>query len=175
LSGPLALNMSKGISELFKYAPVQLEIDLFPDMQSEQLDTILLEAINAGLNKQIKNAISGVLAPKLIPLILTKCGIDSEKESRDITRIERGRMVTFLKHIPVTVSGFLGVEKAIVTSGGVSLDEIDFKTMRSKLYPNLFLAGDILNFDRPSGGFSLQICWTTGYLAGENSALRPES
>jgi predicted flavoprotein YhiN len=71
----------------------------------------------------------------------------------------------------VTVSGFLGVEKAIVTSGGVSLDEIDFKTMRSKLYPNLFLAGDILNFDRPSGGFSLQICWTTGYLAGQQSAM----
>ena len=70
----------------------------------------------------------------------------------------------------MSVSGFLGVEKAIVTSGGVSLKEIDFKTSQSKLFSNLFLAGDILNFDRPSGGYSLQICWTTGFLAGENSA-----
>ena len=71
--------------------------------------------------------------------------------------------------MPMSVSGFLGMDKAIVASGGVELKEVDFKTMQSKLFSNLYFAGDILNFDRLSGGFSLQICWTTGYLAGENS------
>ena len=170
LSGPLVLNMSKAISELYKYAPVLLEMDIFPDLQPEQLDAKLLTVINAGLNKQIKNVLGAAISPKLIPCVLAQSGVDPEKESRDITRVERNRIGYFLKHMTVTVTGFLGVEKAIVTSGGISLDEIDFKTMRSKRYPNLFLAGDILNFDRPSGGFSLQICWTTGYLAGENSA-----
>lgn len=172
LSGPLALNMSKGASELFKYAPVELQVDIFPNLQAEDLDAKLLETIGDALNKKARNAFGALIAPRLIPTTLAHAGIDPEKDARDITRAERLRIGTFLKAMPLTVTGFLGVEKAIVTSGGVSLDEIDFKTMRSKIYPNLFLAGDILNFDRPSGGFSLQICWTTGYLAGENSAKK---
>ena len=111
----------------------------------------------------------GTVPPKIIGALLTLANIDGEKEVNILPRGDRLKLVSLIKALPLSVAGFLGTEKAVVTSGGVSLVEIDFKTMRSKLFPNLFLAGDILNFDRPSGGFSLQICWTTGFLAGENS------
>lgn len=171
ISGPLVLNMSKNIAELFKYAPVQLQLDLYPDLDIAALDTKMLATLQAGLNKKIKNNLGGIVPPKMIPAILELTGINPDIEGNALTKAERRKIITLVKALPMSVSGFLGVEKAVVTSGGVSLKEIDFKTMQSKLYPNLYLAGDILNFDRPSGGFSLQICWTTGYLAGENSAL----
>jgi predicted flavoprotein YhiN len=101
--------------------------------------------------------------------------VDPEKPCNVVSKIERRNLAKLFKNLELEIGGFLGTEKAIVTSGGVALKEVDFKTMRSKLYPNLYLAGDILNFDRPSGGFSLQICWTTGYLAGEATALELKS
>ncbi len=172
ISGPLVLNMSKNIAELHKYSPVKLQLDLYPDMNSEALDKYFLELIAKSLNKQIKNNLSCLVPPKMIETVLFMCEINPETEGNSLTRPQRQKIVKLVKALPMSVSGFLGVEKAIVTSGGVSLKEVDFKTMRSKLYSNLFLAGDILNFDRPSGGFSLQICWTTGFLAGENSATK---
>src|SRR5258708_2088633 len=171
LSGPLVLNMSKNISELFKYAPVDLQIDLYPALDIPSLDKKVLENLGKFQNKKIKNSLGTMVPPRMISALLTLAGIDPEKEVNVLTKPERLKMVKFIKSLPLTVAGFLGTEKAIVTSGGVSLKEIDFKTMRSKLYSNLFLAGDVLNFDRPTGGFSLQICWTTGYLAGENSTI----
>jgi len=171
LSGPLVLNMSKGISELYKYAPVNLEVDLYPELDVAALDKKVLENLNSLLNKKLKNSLGNIIPPRMIESLLSLLDIDSEKPGNALTKPERVKLVKLIKALPLTVSGFLGVEKAVVTSGGVSLNEIDFKTMRSKLYPNLFLAGDILNFDRPSGGYSLQICWTTGFLAGENSAI----
>jgi predicted flavoprotein YhiN len=108
----------------------------------------------------------------MIPALLALTGINPEKECNVITKTERAALVKQLKHFILTVTGFLGVDKAVTSSGGVSLKEIDFRTCQSKFYPNLYLVGDILDFDRPSGGFSLQICWTTGYLAGENAAKR---
>jgi predicted Rossmann fold flavoprotein len=169
LSGPLVLNMSKNISELYKYAPVNLEVDLYPDLDIPALDKKLLAGLQESLNKQVKNTLGVVVPPRMIAALLSLAKINPEIEVNALTKPDRLKIVKLIKALPLTVSGFLGVEKAIVTSGGVSLKEIDFKAMRSKLYPNLFLAGDVLNFDRPSGGFSLQICWTTGYLAGENS------
>jgi predicted Rossmann fold flavoprotein len=169
LSGPLVINMSHNISELYKYAPVQLEIDLYPELDISALDKKVLDHLDTFSNKKIKNSLGGIVPPRMIETILSLAKIDPEKEVNVLTKTERLGMVKLLKALSMNVSGFLGADKAIVTSGGVSLKEIDFKTMRSKLYPNLFLAGDILNFDRPSGGFSLQICWTTGFLAGENS------
>lgn len=170
LSGPLVLNMSKGIAELYKYGPVVLELDLYPDLDPGALDKKLLESLNTFQNKMVKNSLGEMLPPKMIPALLTMTGINGEKEVNVLTKTERLKLVKLMKALPMTVAGTLGADKAIVTSGGVSLKEIDFKTMRSKLFPNLFLAGDVLNFDRPTGGFSLQICWTTGWLAGENSA-----
>ncbi len=170
ISGPLVLNMSKGIAELFKYGPVNLELDLYPELEPKALDQKFLETLSKSLNKMIKNNLGDIVPPKMISTILSMTGINPETLGNELTKEQRLKIISLVKALPMTVSGFLGVEKAIVTSGGVSLKEIDFKTLQSKLYPNLYLAGDILNFDRPSGGFSLQICWTTGYLAGENSA-----
>ncbi len=173
LSGPLVLNMSKNISELYKYAPVALEVDLYPDLDVPALDKKLLAGLQEALNKQVKNTLGVVVPPRMIGALLDLAKINPETEVNALTKPDRLKIVKLIKALPLTVSGFLGVEKAIVTSGGISLKEIDFKTMRSKIFANLFLAGDILNFDRPTGGFSLQICWTTGYLAGENSINKP--
>jgi predicted Rossmann fold flavoprotein len=170
ISGPLVLNMSKVIAELFKYAPVDLELDLYPEMDLKTLDQHFLELLSKSLNKQVKNNLGSLVPPRMIPAILNFTKIDPEITCNSLTKIDRMKIVKVVKALPMSVSGFLGVEKAVVTSGGVSLKEIDFKTMQSKLYNNLYLAGDILNFDRPSGGYSLQICWTTGYIAGENAA-----
>ncbi len=170
ISGPLVLNMSKVIAELYKYAPVTLQLDLYPAMDIQALDKHFLELLGTALNKKIKNNLGGIVPPKMIPVILELTHISPDTEGNSLTREQRLKIISLLKAMPMSVSGFLGVEKAVVTSGGVSLKEIDFKTMQSKLCPNLYLAGDVLNFDRPSGGFSLQICWTTGYLAGENGA-----
>jgi len=172
ISGPMVLNMSKNISELHRYAPVSLELDLFPDLDQTALDKKVLESLDELSNKKVKNSLGGIVQPKMIPTLLAMAAIDGEKEVNILTKTERIKLVKLLKKLPMSVAGILGPDKAVVTSGGVSLKEIDFKTMQSKLYPNLFLAGDVLNFDRPTGGFNLQICWTTGYLAGENSGKR---
>jgi predicted Rossmann fold flavoprotein len=171
LSGPMVLNLSKNVAELFKYAPVELELDLFPEIDLSELDKKALGLFANLLNKKIKNSLGELFPIKMIPFVLEMAGIDGEKEVNLLTREERIKMLKLIKALPLTVDGFLGVEKAVVTSGGVSLKEIDFKTMQSKLYKNLYLAGDILNFDRPTGGYSLQICWTTGYLAGQNASV----
>ncbi len=170
LSGPLVLNMSKNIRDLYTYAPVVLGLDLYPELEAVALDKKVLEVFNLGSNKKIRNNLGSIVPPKMIPALLQLCGIDPEKECNVVTKTERTTLVKQLKNFQLTVTGFLGVEKAITTSGGVSLKEIDFKTSQSKLFPNLYLVGDMLDFDRPSGGFSLQICWTTGYLAGEAAA-----
>ncbi|MDB4940132.1 MAG: NAD(FAD)-utilizing dehydrogenase [Candidatus Doudnabacteria bacterium] len=171
LSGPLVLNMSQNIAELFKYGPVQLELDICPEMDLSELDKKTLDSLSRLLNKKIKNSLGEVVPIKMIATVLEMTGIDGEKEVNVLSREERLKILKLIKALPMTVSGFLGVEKAIITSGGVSLKEVDFKTMQSKLYENLYLAGDILNFDRPSGGYNLQICWTTGYIAGQNAGV----
>ncbi len=170
ISGPLVLNMSRNIAELYKYGPVNLELDLYPDTDVAALDKKMLETLGKFLNKMVKNNLGEIVPPKMIGAILQQAGINPDTEGNALSKESRLKIVKLIKGLPLTVSGFLGVEKAVVTSGGVSLKQIDFKTMQSKLFPNLYLCGDILNFDRPSGGFSLQICWTTGYLAGENAA-----
>lgn len=172
VSGPLVLNMSKGIRELFKYAPVDLLLDIQPSMNEQQLDKKLVETLGKSLNKKIKNNLGDLVPIRMISTVLALSGTDPEIPGNALTKPERMKITTIIKALPMRVEGFLGVEKAIVTSGGVSLKEIDFKTMQSKFFNNLYLAGDILNFDRPSGGYSLQICWTTGYLAGQSAAKK---
>ncbi len=171
ISGPLVLNMSKQVGELLKLGKVTLSLDLFPSMDHAALDAMILAQFEAGKNKLIKNKIGDIVQPRLGFVLLKLAGIDEATPLYRLTREERKAFVQILKDIPLHVSGLLGADKAIVTGGGVSLKEIDFKTMQSKLYDNLYLAGDILDFDRPSGGFSLQICWTTGFIAGNSAAL----
>ena len=107
---------------------------------------------------------------KLIPIILAQSQIDQLKQVNKITREERIRLVKLLKHLELTISGTLGFEIAIVTTGGVDLREVDPRTMQSKIIENLYLAGEILDIDGPTGGYNLQVAWSTGYLAGESAA-----
>lgn len=170
LSGPLVLNMSKGIGEFLKHGEVTLSLDLFPSMDIGKLNEHLLQTFEQGKNKMIKNHIGMIVQPRMGSLILDLTAIKEDTLLQQLTREERLRLARILKNIPMKVKGLLGSEKAIVTGGGVDLKEVVFKTMQSKLCKNLFLAGDILDFDRPSGGFSLQICWTTGFVAGSAAA-----
>lgn len=170
LSGPLALNMSRRIDELLDRGEVTVSVDILPQRNFEELDRDLQTIFEEQKNRQIKNALEGFLPPLCIPVFLSITKIDSETPVHSITRDERLALGRAIKDLRLKVSGLLGEEKAIVTSGGVEFSEIDGKYMRSRLYPNLYLAGDILNIDRPSGGYSLQVCWTTGFVAGSSAA-----
>ncbi len=170
LSGPLVLNMSKGIGQLLKEGSVTVSLDLFPKLDPGALDKRVVEVFEKGKNKMIKNFIGDLVQPRLGAVILTLAGIDPVTPLHQLRREDRLAFAALLKDLPMSVSGLLGEDKAVVTGGGVDLKEVEFKTMRSKKFRNLYLAGDILDFDRPSGGFSLQICWTTGYVAGTSAA-----
>ena len=175
VSGPTILNMSRAVGELLDYGPVVLELDLVPLLAYDTLNVRLLELLSVHANKKIKNSLSEIIPAALIPLVLELAHIQGEKECNSISRTERTKLGHTLKHLPLTVRGLLGLEKAVVTSGGVALTEIDFKTMRSKLFPNLYIVGDLLNINRPSGGYSLQLCWTTGYLAGTHATAQAQT
>lgn len=167
LSGPLILNLSKTIGESLESGETAVSIDLFPKKNLSQLDEEALKLFADNQNKKIKNVIGLVLPPKISDVALRECGVNPEKYVNAVSREERLRLLRYAKDMRLGVEGLLGMDKAIVSSGGVDPAEVDFRTMRSKIRPNLYLVGDVLNFNRPSGGFSLQICWTTGYLAGE--------
>ncbi|MBX4189663.1 NAD(P)/FAD-dependent oxidoreductase [Candidatus Parcubacteria bacterium] len=168
LSGPAVLNMSRDIGELLKYGEVVLSLDLLPTEDYSTLNTKLQELFKKHDKKKLRNSLSDLIPSALSPAVIELSKIDGDTPCNSVTREERLALVHLLKDIPLQVDKLLGVEKAIITSGGVSLDEVDFKTMRSRLFPNLYLVGDILNIDRPSGGYSLQLCWTTGFVAGNS-------
>lgn len=170
LSGPLILNMSRDIGELLQYGEVALSLDLLPSEDYATLNTKLQELFKTHDKKKLRNALSDLVPAALAPILAELSGVAPEVSCHSITRAERLRLVHLLKAVPLTVEKLLGTDKAIITSGGVSLSEVDFKTMQSRLYPNLFLVGDVLNIDRPSGGYSLQLCWTTGFVAGTAAA-----
>lgn len=170
LSGPAILNMSSEIGELLKYGEVVISLDLLPGLDHGALNEKLQEIFKENSNKKFKNSLVGLLPAALGDAIVSKSGINPDKFCNSITREERLKLIKFLKDLRMKPAGLLGAKKAVVTSGGVSLSEVDFKTMRSRLYPNLYLVGDILDINRPSGGYSLQLCWTTGYVAGTHAA-----
>ena len=166
VSGPTIINMSKDVSELLKYGKVILSLDLLPELDYGMLNERLQEIFKTEHTKKFKNSLKSLLPASLAPIIVELSKINPDTKCNSISREERLFLVKLLKDIPLKVKGLLGAEKAIVTSGGVVLSEVDFKTMRSRLFSNLYLVGDILNIDRPSGGYSLQLCWTTGFVAG---------
>ncbi|MDB5266557.1 MAG: flavoprotein [Parcubacteria group bacterium] len=170
LSGPTILNLSKDIGELLKYGEVALSLDLLPAYDHGQLNEKLQELFKENINKKFKNSLGPLLPGALSTILVELSHIDPDKASNSVTREERLALIKLLKDVRVDVSHTLGVEKAVITSGGVVLEEVDFKTMRSRLYPNLYLVGDVLNIDRPTGGYGLQLSWTTGFVAGKNSA-----
>jgi predicted flavoprotein YhiN len=123
------------------------------------------------INKKFKNSLGSLLPAALVPIIVEQSGINPDTFCHSVTREERLSLVKLLKDIRIEASGLLGTDKAIVTSGGVVLHELDWKTMRSRKIPNLHIIGDVLDIDRPSGGYSLQLCWTTGWVAGSSVGI----
>jgi len=166
LSGPLILNMSRAIREFLQYGNVFLSLDFVPLLDYDVLDKKLQDIFAENKNKKIKNVLGVIVSESFVSEILEEAHIDGEKYVHSVTRNERLLLGQKMKRMTMTVTALLGAEKAIVTSGGVALPEIDLREMRSRLYKNLYCVGDILNIDRPSGGYSLQLCWTTGFVAG---------
>ena len=170
LSGPIILDISKSTGKLLAAGRADLFIDLKPALDVSVLDKRILRDLEAHHNKSIKNILPDLLPQKLIPVILELAKIDPEKKANSVTKDERKRLRTLLKEFRLTVKGLLGFEKAIITAGGIDLKEVDPRTMRSKMIRNLYFAGEILDLDGPTGGYNLQVCWSTGYLAGESAA-----
>jgi predicted Rossmann fold flavoprotein len=121
-------------------------------------------------DKKLANCLTDVFSPKLLDFMLRYSGLDLEKHAAKISRKERFHLVNLFKHLEMSFDGLFGFEKAMVTSGGISTKEIDSRTMRSKIVDNLYFAGEIIDVDGPTGGYNLQLCWATGFLAGESAA-----
>ncbi|MDZ4838598.1 MAG: aminoacetone oxidase family FAD-binding enzyme [Bacteroidota bacterium] len=168
ISGPAVLNLSSQIGELLQYGEVNLELDLLPQFDGGMLKTELHTVLTTDINKKIKNTLNNLIPSGLVLTILQLANVDPEKANNSITKEERLRLVKILKAVPLNVKHLLGSDKAIVSSGGININEIDFKTMQSRLVPNLFIIGDVIDIDRPSGGYSLQLCWSQGFVAGSN-------
>lgn len=169
LSGPLILNVAKEVSDLLHKGLVTATIDTYPNKDQGTLEKYMIEVFDQNKNKALKNVFSE-LAPKGTTRVLLSLvpHIDPETKTHSVNKEIRKELAKLLKALPVSISGLLGFDKAVVADGGVDIREVDTKTMRSKKIDNLFLTGDMLHIDRPSGGFSLQLCWTTGYVAGKN-------
>lgn len=169
LSGPIIHTLSHKIGTLLKKGAVEIHLDLKPALDFSTLDKRIQRDFQKGPNKAFKNSLGELLPHKLISVVVELSKIDPEKRVNLIRSEERQSLGKLLKSLSLTASWLLGFDEAIVTSGGISLSEIDDKTMRSKIIDNLFFAGEIIDVDGPTGGFNLQICWSTGYLAGESA------
>ena len=169
LSGPAILTLSKTIGESLEYAKVSIALDLFPKLQIDELDKKIVELCSFSSRKKLKNVLGEIVPSRMVSEILKISKIDDEIFCHSLTRDDRGVLSRTLKHLELTVTGLMGLEKAVISSGGLKLKELDTKTMRSKIMNNLFVVGDLLDIDRPTGGYSLQLCWTTGFVAGSNA------
>jgi predicted Rossmann fold flavoprotein len=170
MSGPIILDMSKSIGKLLANGQTDLFIDFKPALDIHVLDKRILRDLDKNKNKSIKNILTDLLPNRLIPLVLKLSNIPPDKKAHSITKDERKKIRVLLKQFPLTIKTLTGFDKAIITAGGVALNEIDPKTMRSRIVNNLYFAGEIMDLDGPTGGYNLQVCWSTGYLAGESAA-----
>ena len=172
VSGPIILSSSahlvryKNIEQLMKEKKIILKIDFKPALREEKLDERILRDFNEFKNKQFKNALDKLLPQKLIPAIIEKSEINPNKKVNEITKKERANLLKQLKDFEVDVKEFRSIDEAIITSGGISIKEINPKTMESKKIKGLFFAGEIIDVDSYTGGFNLQIAYSTGYVAG---------
>ncbi len=172
VSGPTILSSSahlvryKNVEEKMNTHDIVLNIDLKPALSAEKLDERILRDFSELKNKQFKNSLDKLLPQKLIKVFIDKSGINPEKKVNEITKEERKRMVALLKKLEIDIKSFRPIEEAIITSGGVSIKEINPKTMESKIVKGLFFAGEIIDVDSYTGGFNLQIAYSTGYTAG---------
>ena len=173
VSGPIILSSSahliryKNLTQLLKSGKICLQIDLKPALSEEKLEERIIRDFSQQKNKEFKNSLDHLLPKKMIPVIIQLSNIDATKKVNSITKQEREKLVYLLKHVSLTLNGFRPIEEAIITSGGVSIKEISPKTMESKLVKGLYFAGEIIDVDAYTGGFNLQIAYSTGYVAGQ--------
>ena len=165
VSGPIIIKASAYIQKYLQ-RNLSLTIDLKPALDEKQLDDRILKDFQLFQNKQLKNALDKLLLRALIPVVIEKSGLDGEKKVNELTKEERRILGHTIKYLPFSIIGLRSWDEAIVTKGGVSVKEIDPGTMESKLTGGLYFAGEVLDLDALTGGFNLQIAWSTGYLAG---------
>ena len=166
VSGPLMLTASARLKPQLTSQPLHMEIDLKPALTDEQLDKRILKDFEEAKNKQFKNSIGKLFPAKMIPVILELSGIDPDKKVNEIQKEERQKFVHLIKHFPMTLNGLRDFNEAIITKGGVKVSEVNPSTMESKLVKDLYFCGEVLDLDAVTGGFNLQIAWSTGHLAG---------
>jgi predicted Rossmann fold flavoprotein len=170
LSGPTILNTAGKVADLLHEGIVTAQIDVHPKEDIGSLDKKITAAFDAHKNTDLKNVWNEIApvgtGPSLLPLLQ---GVDPDRKVHSVTKEQRRMIVDLLKALPVTITGLMGYDRAVIADGGLSLQEVDTRTMRSMKYKNLFVTGDLLHISRPSGGYSLQLCWTTGYVAGNNA------
>ena len=175
VSGPTILSSSahlvryKNIDKLFHEKKIVLKIDLKPALDQKKLNDRILRDFEDVKNKQLKNSLDKLLPQKLIPAVITRSKINPNKKVNEITKKEREQLIKEIKDFEIIIKGFRPIEEAIITSGGVNIKEINPKTMESKKVKGLFFAGEIIDVDSYTGGFNLQIAYSTGYVAGLNS------
>lgn len=175
ITGPVVLSGSTCIAGYLKKGAVTAEIDLKPALDEQQLDARLLRDFNKNMNRQIRNALSELLPASLITVIIELADIDPYQVVHLITREQRRRLVQIIKHLKLTVTGVRGFNEAIITQGGIRVKEVDPSTMASKLVDGLYFAGEMLDLDAVTGGYNLQIAWSTAWLAGHAAAERSAS
>lgn len=168
VSGPVLLSASSFIAKELKKHPLDLTVDLKPALTEEQLDLRILRDFDQMKNKQFRNSLSQLFPSKLIPVLVELTGIPPEKKVNEITKEERRRLCVLTKNFPATLTELRGFHEAIITQGGVSVREINPATMESKKMPGVYFAGEVLDLDAVTGGFNLQIAWSTGYAAGNS-------
>ncbi len=170
LSGPLILNSAHEVKKLLRHGPVDATIDLFPKNEIPEVDRLLLGIFESNRNKLVRNVVK-----QLVPIGMGRAMAEHlpeellDKKVNTVTQEERRTIIRTAKGLPLTVVGTMGYDWAVVCDGGVPLAEIDTRTMASRRHPNLFIVGDLLHVSRPSGGYSLQLCWTSGHVAGSNA------
>lgn len=167
VSGPLILSASSRLGDELEKEDLYIKIDLKPALSKEQLDSRILRDFEERKNADLSNAMVHLLPKSMIPVMLHVCGLDPAKKVNEVTRGEREQLVKGMKEFPLTINGLRDIQEAIITRGGVTVKEVDPSTMESKIVKNLYLAGEMLDLDALTGGYNLQIAWSTGYLAGQ--------
>jgi predicted Rossmann fold flavoprotein len=167
VSGPTILNCAAAVSDLLHEGTVTAAIDACPDMDLGALERHLISVFDEHKNKALKNVLKEAIGPGAAKVVLTLLAeVDVGKKVHSITKVERKVLVRLIKALPLTIDSLMGFDRAVIADGGVPLGEVDMRTMQSKKISNLYLTGDLLHITRPSGGYSLQLCWSTGYVAG---------
>lgn len=170
LSGPLILNSAGKVGDLLHSGMVTAMIDCYPDTDHAALEQKIIATFDANKNKQVKNIFDDIVPHGMVATIFSLLPtFTPDTKVHSVTKEDRKQLLNLLKALPITITGLMGYDRAVVADGGVPLTEIDMKTFQSKVVDNMFVTGDLLHITRPSGGYSLQLCWTSGYIAGSSA------